>query len=424
MPRSKLIGFTSLPADTFAEGPQSGADNGSGKPISANGRTGPFDGQPIQGFSGVQFFPAEAGSFLFLSDNGFGAQINSADYLLRLYRVAPSFAGIEGGDGGVEVQSFIQLSDPDHLIPFDIVNEDTEDRLLTGADFDIESFIIANDGSFWIGEEFGPFLLHFDSSGKLIDAPIPTPNISALGMADDFVPNLPQSRGYEGLAFSPDRTTAYPLLEGTVEGDRAGALRIYEFDLMAGKFADELAGFYQLADPSHAIGDFTPINEDEFLVIERDGLQGAAAEFKKIFKIDLSEVDDNGFVAKEELVDLLNLDDPNDLNGDGSTRFDFPFVTIEAVLVLDKNTILVANDNNYPFSVGRGPDIDDTEIIMLELETPLNLDPRLGTDGEIPLTVRGNNGADEIIANPESTLLMLVVAATSIYWKAILATMN
>ena len=59
------------------------------------------------------------------------------------------------------------------------------------------------------------------------------------------------------------------------------------------------------------------------------------------------------------MADLLDIDDPNDLNIDGSTQFSFPFVTIEDVLILNENTILVANDNNYPFSVGRGPDIDN-----------------------------------------------------------------
>ncbi len=47
---NELIGLASLPADTFAEGPPSGGDSGDGTPISANGRTGPFDGQPIQGY--------------------------------------------------------------------------------------------------------------------------------------------------------------------------------------------------------------------------------------------------------------------------------------------------------------------------------------------------------------------------------------
>ncbi|MBD1917834.1 MULTISPECIES: glycerophosphodiester phosphodiesterase family protein [Cyanophyceae] len=194
------------------------------------------------------------------------------------------------------------------------------------------------------------------------------------------VANLSGSRGFEGMAFSPDRATLYPMLEGTVVGDPAGSLRIYEFDVASSSF-EGLAGLYQLESTTHAIGDFTPINANEFLVIERDNNQGEAAEFKKIFKVDLSQLNSEGFVKKEELVDLLNISDPNDLNGDGSTTFDFPFQTIEGVLVLDEDTILVANDNNYPFSVGRPPGIDNNEIIEIQLNQPLDLDARLGVAG-------------------------------------------
>ena len=58
----------------------------------------------------------------------------------------------------------------------------------------------------------------------------------------------------------------------------------------------------------------TAINDHEFLVIERNGIQGtnpnAADGFKKIFKIDIDRIDADGFAAKSEVVDLLNLFDP------------------------------------------------------------------------------------------------------------------
>ncbi len=389
----RLIGFASLPADTFAEGPPSGADDGTGNPISGNGRTGPFASQPVQGLSGVQF-SREHGSYWFLSDNGFGAKTNSADYLLRIYELQPEFATRKRGDGIVEVENFIQLRDPFGKVPFDIVNEGTKERLLTGADFDIESFVFDDDGDLWVGDEFGPFVLHFDRRGRLLEPPVPTPDLDDEGelsstefvrspqnpfLQDPTAANLGSSRGYEGMAFSPDRKTFYPLLEGTVTGDIAGALRIYEFS--KGRFR-RLVGFYGLESPTHAIGDFTPVNSREFLVIERDGGQGAAAQFKKIFKIDLREVDEDGFVEKEEVVDLLNIEDPHDLNGDGEEVFRFPFTTIEDVLVLDEDRILVANDNNYPFSVGRPPEIDNNEIIVLRIPRKLRLDHRLGTPEE------------------------------------------
>ena len=768
VPNVELLGFSSLPADTFAEGPQSG--NG----ISANGKTGPFPGQPIQGFSAVQI--GNNNSFYFQPDNGYGAKENSSDYLLRIYRVDPNFKGTENGDGSVKVLDYIQFSDPDRKITnFTIVNEGTAARNLTGADFDIESFVFDKDGTIWVGEEFGPYLLHFDATGKLLEAPIATPdrfktldgtapdvlghrgasgyrpehtlaayqlaieqgadfvepdlvvtkdgvliarhepalailnadgsvntgntttNVATIakfadrkktvildgtsvtgwfaedftlaeikelraierlsfrdqsfngqfeiptlaeiinlvkdkyvkdstdkkigiypetkhptyslseatyvgtttkinrnlgqilidtlkannftdpsrifiqsfevgnlkelhdtimpaagvdiplvqlldasgidingniiedkpydfivsgdsrtygdlrtsqGLADvakyadaigpwkrmivsvrgtdangdgnaddvngdgtvndadrttlaptslvldahnagllvhpytfrnegrylaadykgdpklefqqffqlgvdalftDFpntgdtvrdrlvsdagynivrspqnpdvlagtaVANLGRSKGFEGSAINASKTKLYMLLEGTVQGDAAGALRINEFDIASRQYTSREL-FYRLDDAANAIGDITVINDNEYLVIERDNNQGDAAKFKRIFKIDLSKADANGYVTKEEVVDLLNIKDPNDINGDGITTFKFPFQTIESVVVIDKNTILVANDNNYPFSVGRPPAVDNNEQILLRLEKPLNLVNRI-----------------------------------------------
>ncbi len=167
---ARLAGFASLPADTIAEGPISGtAISG---PV--NGRETPFDGQPVQGFSAV--LDNEDGTFDVMSDNGFGSITNSADYHLRVYTIRPEFRTATGGDGTVEVVDFIELSDPDGHIPFATVNHFSDERILTGADFDIESFQRDPDGTLWFGDEHGPFLLHTDATGKLLEAPIPLPD--------------------------------------------------------------------------------------------------------------------------------------------------------------------------------------------------------------------------------------------------------
>jgi glycerophosphoryl diester phosphodiesterase len=202
------------------------------------------------------------------------------------------------------------------------------------------------------------------------------------------VANLGGSRGFEGMAISPDKQTLYPLLEGTVFGDPAGTLRIYEFDVATQKYKGQL-GSYKMEAAGNAIGDFTVINKNEYLVIERDNGQGATALFKKIYKVDITKKDGNGNVLKEEVVDLLNIQDPNDLNKDGSNKFTFPFVTIEDVLVVDNNTIVVANDNNYPFSSGRSATAaDNNEMIVLNLEKPL----------EVINQVAGSTGVDDLSA--------------------------
>lgn len=111
-------------------------------------------------------------------------------------------------------------------------------------------------------------------------------------------------------------------------------------------------------------------------MIERDGGQGdpgdsrftSPARFKKIFRIDLDQVDAAGNLEKTEVVDLLNIYDPRDIAGDGRTNtvFRFPFTTIEDVLVLDNNRLLIINDNNYPGSAGRQFGVpDDNEFIVV-----------------------------------------------------------
>ena len=85
---NELAGFASLPADTFASGPDARGDDGEGNPIDANGRTGPFDGQPVQGFSGVQFAPDNDEAHIHLdTDEGYGWSIEGE-------RFFPDFKGV------------------------------------------------------------------------------------------------------------------------------------------------------------------------------------------------------------------------------------------------------------------------------------------------------------------------------------------
>src|SRR5262249_407770 len=184
---------------------------------------------------------------------------------------------------------------------------------------------------------------------------------------------LGSSRGFEGMALNPDGTKLYTLLEGTVTGDPAKTLRINVFDLKTKKFTNEQYR-YPLDPQGTNIGDMTAVNDHQFLVLERDPGEGAAAKFKKVFLIDLNQVDAQGRLVKTQLVDLLNIADPNNLGGTGTGKFTFPYVTIEGVQVLDPWTIVVTNDNNYPFSAGRTPGQPDAnETILIGLSQPLDV---------------------------------------------------
>jgi glycerophosphoryl diester phosphodiesterase len=226
---------------------------------------------------------------------------------------------------------------------------------------------------------------------------IGTANVSTtLGgrTADTITSNLNSSKGFEGGAMNPDKTKLYELLEGSVVGDPTNALRIQKLDVATKQF-EGLTGYYKLENSANAIGDMTVVNDNEYLVIERDNNQGTLAQFKKVYKIDLSKKDANGFVAKEEVADLLNIPDPQDLNKDGSTTYKMPFVTIENILVIDANTILVGNDNNYPFSTGRTSGIDNNEIVQIGLDKPLSLSPLVGIAAQATnKVITGTSGDD------------------------------
>ena len=190
----------------------------------------------IPGFSAV--VEGDNGRFYAQPDNGFGTKANSADFLLRIYVVKPQWETADGGPGRIEIKSFISLRDPDHKIDFPIVNDATPDRLLTGADFDVESLVRSPDGTFWIGDEFGPFLLHVSATGKLLQAPVPFPD----GMSPQNpylqpgqATRIGASRGFEAMGGSADGKHLYPILEGAFTDDADQRRRwIYEFDTTTG----------------------------------------------------------------------------------------------------------------------------------------------------------------------------------------------
>ena len=401
-----LSGWAMLPAATFSDGPTSGqfaftnAYSPENNPVYV-------DKQPVQGFSGV--LAGANGSFRMLVDNGFGNKANSVDALLRLYAVRPDFRTASGGSGTVGAADFstgaalpgfsaasrITLNDAQRKLPFAIVADGATypgsaiavapaiqaGRLLTGGDLDVESVRRDRQGNYWFGEEFGPFLVKTDANGT-VQKVFRTPNVLGLG-ANPYVQspsnplptganNLPGSGGFEGMALNTSGTRLYTLLERplTTDADQKRLL-IQEFSLDSETFTGAVFG-YKLDAAGTNIGDFSAINDHEFLVIERNGgTATSGTPFKKIFKIDIAQLDADGFARKTELVDLMAIADPHDLNGDGATSFTFPYVTIEDVLVLDAQTLLVVNDNNFPGGGGRALTSDNTEFLKIHLDTPL-----------------------------------------------------
>ena len=359
----------------------------------------PFKGQPVQGHSGIK--RVADGSFWLLTDNGAGAKANSPDFALFLNRYAVDFQS-----GQFKRLQTVFLHDPDRKVPFRIVHEGTKQRYLTGSDFDTEGFQIAG-GHFWIGDEFGPYLIKADMKGRVravIDTKVDGKTIVSPDHPSVVTPGAPngelkfqsrRSKGYEGLASSPDGSKLYALLEGALWDETTKApealdgkqfLRVLEFDVKAEQWTGR-HWKYVLDANHHAIGDFNMISATEGLIIERDNGEGTPdkacpagekrpdcfhdlAKFKRVVKVELGEANVGGPLRKIAHIDLMNIADPNKLAKKPLNNgvLTFPFFTIENVDIVDARHIVVGNDNNLPFSSSREPNqADDNELILLEV---------------------------------------------------------
>jgi glycerophosphoryl diester phosphodiesterase len=371
-PRAELVGFAVLPPDTFADGPPSGHARSPGR------ADAPFPGQPVQGFSSIRPDLGRPGWWLALCDNGYGTKANSADFLLRIYPLRPDWrAGAGGGQGGVEVGAPIQLADPDRQVPFRIELGQSAGRPLTGADFDPESLVQMPDGSFWIGDEFGPYLLHAAATGRLLAPPFEAPGLRSpdnpsVPVQDSGLPAaapVRRSRGFEGLALDAGGTRLIGLLEAAPAGDAPGTTRLLEFDLASTRFTGR-SWSYRTTVAGASATELVAYAPGRFLAIERDDAAGREARVKRVVALRLGEP--GAPVETAVVADLLDIADPQNLAGFGPA-FTFPFITPEAVWPEDGRTLVLVNDNNYPGGGARGPagSKDASEFIRLRLARAL-----------------------------------------------------
>ena len=106
---------------------------------------------------------------------------------------------------------------------------------------DNEGIVYPGDGTFWISDEYGPYVYHYSTAGKLIgairppDAFIPMRLDAHNNPVENFSANSPpigqtynlgnpvsgrqNNQGFEGLAISPDHKTLFVLLQSALIQD-------------------------------------------------------------------------------------------------------------------------------------------------------------------------------------------------------------
>ena len=165
---------------------------------------------------------------------------------------------------------------------------------------DSEGLVAASDGSFWVSDEYGPFVVHVDRNGR---------EISRLSPYDGSLPAelkyREPNKGMEGLTVTPDGRTLVGIMQAALTIDASKQAksknipftRIVTYDLRT-HAVHEYA--YVLDDPAAngtAVSEITAISATRFLVDERDGKMEPGA-YKKVYEIDLAAATDIGPAAR------------------------------------------------------------------------------------------------------------------------------
>ncbi|MBU1657704.1 choice-of-anchor I family protein [bacterium] len=158
---------------------------------------------------------------------------------------------------------------------------------------DAEGLAVLKDGTFWVSDEYGPHMVHFDAAGKEIG------RINAF--ADDArnIYTLPaefknrrENRGMEGLTITPDQKTLVGIMQSTMSHPSSAVNALNITRIVTVNLENATIGQYlykqELAANSNS--EIVALSDDTFLVVERDGTFAKDTDTgqKHIYKITLS----------------------------------------------------------------------------------------------------------------------------------------
>ncbi len=273
---------------------------------------------------------------------------------------------------------------------------------------DSEGLALAPDGSFWVSDEYGPHIVHFDANGKTIERINPF----GTGKGGRKIPLVfarrRANRGMEGLTITPDGKTLVGIMQFPLYNPSAAAIagslvtRIITYDIASGMSKQ----YVYLIEKStlQAVSEITAITNTTFLVIERDGEFATAANkstvIKKIYKIDLagatdiSDVNDGvgGKLFGGKTVEELKTPDVLQTNGIvpvsktviadlvNDIAASYPHDKAEGIVVINSTMIAISNDDDFGvFGLGTYTakvlpatnTVDRNRIYFVKLKQPL-----------------------------------------------------
>lgn len=179
---------------------------------------------------------------------------------------------------------------------------------------DAEGLAVMKDGSFWVSDEYGPHIVHYDANGVELERinafATDSRNNAVINGKRILLPaefaNRRANRGMEGLAITPDQSTLVGLMQSSMDnpdksGRKTSLTRIVTVNLLNGQVSQYL---YRQEKAQNSNSGIVALNNHEFYVIERDSkfaLKDKAAQ-KHIYKVDISGATDLERIANQNIV--------------------------------------------------------------------------------------------------------------------------
>ncbi|MBY0413382.1 MAG: esterase-like activity of phytase family protein [Bdellovibrionales bacterium] len=325
-------------------------------------------GQTIKlgGFSGLQYANEKEDAYFFhtVTDRGPNSEPSGTDRAFLLPEYSPTVVILKADLTNMELSVSAEFKlkkkegTPLTGLPNTRLEENPTDvfGLYYSVDpqgLDVEGLVFDGEGGWWVADEYGPSLAHFNQEGVMLKRLVPNTNLPR--MYADRRPN----RGFEAVARVENKL--YGFLQSPLSKEETFA-RIAEIDLDTTKTSAEY--FYNFEKGDEKIGDAVAINANTFLVLEQNGKTGDSSQ-KYIYRIKIGESDRP--VEKTLVADLKNTPFNN-------------FEKIEGLTIIDSKKLALIYDNDFQVNgktnqtTGLTPlDESVNQLMILEFEEELFL---------------------------------------------------
>ncbi len=205
----------------------------------------------------------------------------------------PNTAALGGtGETPYDADGKVIVEDMD--LPFD---ETSNPIKLDDYGLDGEGLVALSDGTFWISDEYGPHIVHFNADGVEIGRinAFADDTRNTFTLPAEFA-NRRANRGMEGLAVTPDETTLVGIMQSTMYNPSSAVkvndiVRIVTVNLTDGAVSQYL---YKQEKTQNSQSGIVALSNTEFVVIERDGsfYNEDTSAMKHLYRIDISNATD------------------------------------------------------------------------------------------------------------------------------------